>query len=335
MILDTRLGNTPRWWLTPPKDGKMRVPDQVRESVVFVGRLIAYGTEERQRPLGTAFFVSVPSEAFPDVTYLYLVTARHVAKGLSLGGPWFLRFNVTGGGIGQATAEDGKGWWYHPTEPEAVDAAVHEVIVSPGMDFKHVPVSIFATEEVIQGHDIGPGDMVFITGLFTKMSGRRRNIPIVRTGNVAMLPPERIPGIEIDTGKPVESEVYLVEARSIGGLSGSPVFVRETIYFPLDLPDPGKEDQSAKRVEMMQGPGAFFLLGLMHGHWDIREQDLNEIEILTGGEGKQGVNLGIAVVVPAKKIWEVLNQRALVELRRQQDEERRAKEGTTTSDLGG
>jgi len=37
MILDTRLGNTPRWFLTPPKDYTMRVPDEIRDCVVFLG----------------------------------------------------------------------------------------------------------------------------------------------------------------------------------------------------------------------------------------------------------------------------------------------------------
>jgi hypothetical protein len=58
------------------------------------------------------------------------------------------------------------------------------------------------------------------------MTGRKRNIPIVRTGNISMIPSEKVPGIQIRRGESVESEVYLIEARSVGGLSGSPVFIR-------------------------------------------------------------------------------------------------------------
>ena len=43
---------------------------------------------------------------------------------------------------------------------------------------------------------------------------------IVRTGNIASMPEEAV-----DLGSSGSQEVYLVESRSIGGLSGSPVFL--------------------------------------------------------------------------------------------------------------
>ena len=315
MFLDSRLGNTPRWFLSRPKDWKMRVPDTVRDCVVFVGRVINYGTEERRMPAGTAFIVTVPSEEYPDTVYMYIVTARHVARQLSLGGPWFVRFNLKAGEFAEATVDEG-GWWYHPTESETVDAAVRELPFSEAMEFSAVPVSAFATEEIIKRHDIGPGDAVFFTGLFTKMMGRRRNIPIVRMGNLSMLPTERVP-IRIDKGvakEIVESEVYLVEARSLGGLSGSPVFVRETIYMPVIQITPVAGE--SRRDVSMQSHGAFFLLGVMHGHWDIRKEDFNEIEMPPPREDEEALNLGVAIVVPAKKIREILYRPELVEKRR-------------------
>ena len=60
--------------------------------------------------------------------------------------------------------------------------------------------------------------------------------------NIAMIPDEPV------TTSLGDIKAYLVEARSIGGLSGSPAFVRET----------GAE-----------GTGSFYLLGLMHGHWGV------------------------------------------------------------------
>ena len=85
MFLDTRLGNTPRWWVATPKDWNMRIPDEYRECVVFVGRIIGEGSTERRRLIGTAFYVGVTSEEHPGTCYVFLVTARHVAKQLSLG----------------------------------------------------------------------------------------------------------------------------------------------------------------------------------------------------------------------------------------------------------
>ena len=124
---------------------------------------------------------------------------------------------------------------YHPTERKYVDAAV--TFFSPSythlsqLEVEHVPVGMFADEKVIKQRHIGVGDEVFITGLFTKVQETTKNIPIVRTGTVAMIPGEKIPfGDNL-------IEAYLVEARSIGGLSGSPVFVRETLGVSLIDPE--------------------------------------------------------------------------------------------------
>jgi hypothetical protein len=52
---------------------------------------------------------------------------------------------------------------------------------------------------------------------------------------------------------------------------------------------------------------------MMHGHWDIRESDLNKPTIAP--ELRHGVNIGIGIVVPAEKILETINQPRLVEFR--------------------
>jgi hypothetical protein len=50
---------------------------------------------------------------------------------------------------------------------------------------------MFVTESVIHERRIGPGDLVFMVGLFTRMTGKRKNFPIVRIGNMAMMPSEK------------------------------------------------------------------------------------------------------------------------------------------------
>ena len=55
----------------------------------------------------------------------------------------------------------------------------------------------------------------------------------------------------------------------------------------------------------------------MQGHWDIPPEKKNDF--LMDGEFKS-VNMGIAIVVPAKKILEVLNHPELIEIRRKDDE---------------
>src|SRR5262249_31714644 len=163
--------------------------------------------------------------------------------------------------------------------------------------------SLFLTDELAKERNIGAGDEVFMTGLFTKMQGKSRNAPIVRTGNVALIP---------DSGETLscmkgfrDAEAYLVEARSVGGLSGSPALVRETLYSEGEFGPRGAPPEKL-RVALLAGAGSFSLLGLVHGHLEIRPEERNEPDPKVGADEDQNtVNMGIAVVVPAKKIKEV------------------------------
>jgi hypothetical protein len=114
-----------------------------------------------------------------------------------------------------------------------------------------------------------------------------------------MLPDEQI---QVDGGF---ADVYLVEARSVGGMSGSPVFVRPTMALD-EATVFGEGNQTLMGVS-----SELRLLGLMHGHWDIQESDLNKPHY---SGNPNGVNLGIGVVVPASKILETLEHPHLIEL---------------------
>lgn len=65
------------------------------------------------------------------------------------------------------------------------------------------------------------------------------------------------------------------------------------------------------------------LLGLVHGHWDVEESEINNPKV--NQNRKQGVNYGIAIVVPAIKIYETLNRPELVKMRQEQEEAEVAK----------
>jgi hypothetical protein len=149
-----------------------------------------------------------------------------------------------------------------------------------------------ATEEVMREKNIGlGGDETFIVGLFKSHYGRQRNEPIIRVGNLAMMRSE-----SVYTNYCGYTEAYLVEARSISGLSGSPVFVHTPLFQP---------------------PGAtqYHLLGLMHGHFDIK--NLNENTVVDSEEeASDGINTGVGVVIPVEKILETIDQPELVELRK-------------------
>jgi hypothetical protein len=217
------------------------------------------------------------------------VTAKHVAEKLT-SYRFFIRINRKDGESQFLKAEGAK-WFTHPTDG-SVDVAFLPWAPSEEFDYKAVSVDSFLSDETIQKEGIGIGDEVFIMGLFAHASGSKKNQPIIRIGNIAMIPDEVIP---TELGN---VEAYLVEARSIGGLSGSPAFVRKTV--PI-------------------GIGGFYLLGLMHGHWDIPAKNKNDLMMADDLFGK--VNMGIAIVVPAKKIREVLNQSELMKDRERIEEE--------------
>jgi hypothetical protein len=300
--VDKRLGNTLQYYLSPREDINMRVPDEIRQCVVFVGLPVPRPNGQVALSFcGTAFFVAIPSVIIPNDSYIYLVTAKHVAVALE-GKPFLVRVNTKDGKSGLIKGEGAK-WWYHPVDP-SVDVAVIPWAPPQNVEYKTIPVSMFLSDEVIRSQSIGTGDEVFITGLFAHLVGSSRNLPIVRMGNIAMMPGEPVMSTELGN-----IEAYLIEARSIGGLSGSPAFVRETI--PM-------------------GIGSFYFLGLMHGHWDIPPETKNDQLIMDNEKGGQ-VNIGIAIVIPAKKVMEVLNHPDLIELRKNNDETWR-KRNTPTLD---
>ena len=281
----------------------MRVPDEVRQCTVFLARATAQaGRKVSLRFLGSAFFVGIPSEDPQAIhSYVYLVTAKHVAEGAQGEDIW-IRAN-TKEGTSIALSSQRSQWWGHPTD-ESVDVAVLPWAPPDNIEYRRADQDMFLTDEIIASKKIGSGDEVFLTGLFAHLSGSERNLPIVRMGNLAMMPDEPVPtSVGLIDG-------YLIEARSIGGLSGSPVFVRESV--PL-------------------GIGSFYLMGLMHGHWDIPPENKNDTIDAVGASG--AVNMGIAIVVPIKKILEVINRKELVDIRRRTDEERRKERMPTMDEI--
>lgn len=271
----------------------MVVPDEVRKSVVF----LLYNGANEIKLAGTAFFASVEIDKKKNLSYL--ITARHVIEGVKKRGSdqkVTIRINLAAEGT-KLVISDLDQWKYHPTDP-SVDVAV--LPFSPPQneyDYLSIPTSMAAIDEVIREEGIGIGDEVFLTGLFYKHSGKERNLPILRVGNIAMMPAEKIPTRDLGN-----IEAYLVEARSIGGLSGSPVFV----YLGHMRPKNGSVALGGQR-------NLFYWLGLMHGHWDI---DKNRIDFAVDNPQENQLNTGIAVVVPVSKILETLNQEEFIKARK-------------------
>lgn len=270
----------------------MRIPDALIKSVGFVSRYDSGQMELRFG--GTAFVAGVKMDE--KLGLAHLVTAKHVAEAIEPAEAVIAMNGKDGLPLYLRTGE--ANWFYHPTEKNSVDVAVMPFgsVRFADYDITWVPEGILATDQRIAEYDIGLGDELIIVGLFTRFFGSTKLIPIVRTGNLAMMPTDKVPTTEFG-----DIDAYLAEGRSIGGLSGSPVFVRNTYNIPVNTP---------KGMTHLAGLGSFHLLGLMHGHWDVPAKFRN-------AEEAEAVNMGVSIVIPAKKILEVLYHPELVAMRKE------------------
>lgn len=276
----------------------MIVPDELRKCVAFVAMPMANGDT---RLVGTAFFLGREIEGTTR-SFSYLVTAKHVIEGIRSKGveKAFIRLNHVNG-ESRWLETNVTDWLYHPTESN-VDVAVLRAGVPEHCDHLLYPISLVVTPEIISKEQIGLGTEVFLVGLFAHHSGQKKNIPIVRVGNISAMPEELV---ETRLGK---IDAYLVEARSIGGLSGSPVFANL-----------GLVRVHEGQLKFTSGGPIFYLLGLMHGHWDVGISELDEAVVDT--TGVQRVNMGIGIVVPVAKIIEVIRQPRIAEAEASHEEE--------------
>ena len=283
----------------------MRVPDDILKCNVF----LCVHTGKDFEPGGTAYFVSVPSETTAGL-YAYLVTAKHcIIQAKQKYGDLFIRLNRRDGGL-QLIRIDSD--WIFP-EDTSVDLAVLPIALdTANLDVKFVDKSLMATPEILDLHSIGIGDEVFISGLFTKHYGTKKNIPIVRSGIIAAMPDE--PVQDRTTG--LSYSAYLIEARSIDGLSGSPVFVHLSHVRP------------SKDGNIMFGSDLIFLIGTIRGHWDhLEPQWQTTVDFV---KELEQVNMGIATATPSTELHKIIFGDRLVEHRKKHDEEIKKKLGTTS-----
>lgn len=226
-----------------------------------------------------------------------MVTALHVINNIEGAGKTpnkiFLRVNTKEGGAEHIhiPAEN----WVRPSidaqiEDGKVDAAV---CWFPGnnttkYDYLLMPASNeIAFRQLLEDEDIGIGDDVFFTGLFRYHAATERNEPIVRSGNIAAMPEK----ISTDYGP---QYAFLVESRSMGGFSGSPVFVTPG-FFRFD-----EEGELKIRPTF----GSSYLIGVISGHWDAPE----DVQVMGGLPERTSLNMGIAKVTPMEKVFPLITE---------------------------
>jgi hypothetical protein len=220
--------------------------------------------------------------------FTWLITAKHVIEGIREKGinEVYIRVNNTHGLAVWEAVGNIDLWKFHPTDT-SVDVAVIDCVLDEGLyDHLGVGTDLAMNQELRNRYQIALGDEVLVTGLFRHHHGARKNIPIVRTGNLAALDEEKV---VVRTG---EIDAYLIESRSIGGLSGSPVFVNIGNL------------RAINGQLMTYATAQFVWLGIIHGHYDAT--DLHEDEVVEDAVTATKINVGIAIVIPASKVLETI-----------------------------
>lgn len=149
-----------------------------------------------------------------------------------------------------------------------------------------------------------------MVGRYSPQEGTEANTPVVRYGHIALMNKEPLKHEYYG-----EQESFMVEMRSIGGYSGSPVMAYKRPYSPKY-----GEGEGTPGVKLV-GDLKQRLLGMDWGHFDERvllEYDVNGHRVKTTMVAKRGS--AMAGVVPAWHIMELLMHPKLVEARKMDDE---------------
>jgi len=283
-LVDRRIGGCPRYFIGDESEELVQVPLELLRCIAYVCARARTGA--RQWVEGTAYFVSVEESG---EMFWYLVTVAHVVDAVhakpSGDREIYIRLNTRSGGTRMVRTKY-KDWLRH--EDAGNDVAVYRW-PSLGSDLDHLawPITVQMLDDLVGAFQIGPGDDIVFPGLFAQVPGQRQSLPIVRVGNIAAKCDEPIflKDIERDIQKS-----FLIEARSIPGISGSPVFVHMGHTRQVATPD-GRE-----RRDFMGIP--LYWMGMIHGHYDDKARP--------GRRGRNPINVGIALVIPYERVVDVI-----------------------------
>jgi hypothetical protein len=305
-----------------------RIPNVVADCTFYLYES-EHAARQGKNAGGSGFLVSVTA-ADPTYCYVYAVTNKHLVDDNFCA----LRLNRKSGDTDCIVTEKDN-WVPHP---DGDDVAIYPLSLQGDFKSHSVPMEWFADRECIETYNLGYGDDVFLVGRLIAQSGRQKNTPVVRFGNISL---------SADPTEPVkynnrEQEAFLVECRSISGFSGSPVFVQADRWYsgpeaqkiwefrkrkqPLLNEDPPFDVGPKPKLGTEYCPWAVrvgpLLLGIDFGHLPI----WNDVYCKTRKtEYRAQSNTGIAGVVPNWKIKDLLDTPSLVDGRAEEDEKLKKK----------
>lgn len=219
--------------------GMPRLHPDLHRLAVFL-----YGTDPSgaitSEPEGTGFLVSYPMVE-REGTHAYLVSNYHVA--ITTGCARFAAFDENKRlrlfGI------DREEWQFDPNGDDLSIIDITDYLNhADAANCIAIPISSIVTDKFVEDAELGIGDDVFMIGL---LAGHAHGEPVGRFGNIAAVPNPNAP---VEQGHKKKRPSFLVDMRSRGGHSGSPVTVYRVgsgdlsyLFFPEKpraLPIPGE-----------------------------------------------------------------------------------------------
>jgi hypothetical protein len=291
-----------------------RIETQISKSIVFISAVAKWPDKDGQPGAradfgGTGFLVSIADGRLgkdahgKDLGFVYMVTNRHVALGIETNADgtctalqvrqMFVVMNLkdsTNGNRSTTVPLSPQTHWYFPKN-QAIDLAVIPFGIPDAVDALTIPTSTFLLPDVIAKQQVVPGDKVLTGGFYDGFPGLHEIQPILREGVLAMMPDGPMTTTVCGQGT-----VYLADIHIIPGNSGSPLFVMPTFQIGV--------------------PMTFGLLGVVSGYM-IEKEDAT-LTPTTTWAGSVNANSGIAMVVPAEQLNELLDIPELQLLREQE-----------------
>jgi hypothetical protein len=277
---------------------KMQIEDETLHCVAFLG----VDTEAGFFACGTCFFVQVIEK---DMAFVYAITASHVI-GSAHGETISVRVQRTSGAP-RTFRTLNSDWMTHPDSTVDICLYPVDLVKWDTDDDLHIVAltwpSMAMTIAEAEQCGFGIGSDIFIPNVFTAALGEKQNLPVVRFGHVAAM------AIEPIRFASPKRPAYLIETRSLGGMSGSPVI------FHTDPARKGRRKPFKREADTGLLITPYFLVGILKGNWSG-----SYIDDFVGTDNMHSdaeFNSGLSVVLPVIDILEAIYQPRLCEQRRE------------------
>ena len=276
----------------------MGMIELIIQTIVFLFALNPTAEVPHPIPIGTAFIVQWPVSEDSEQYIPLIVTSKHV---IGDNQKVYGRFNTKKGSSTTLVEYDltklrnDNDYWEH--FDEGVDIIIFRTQNFDKTKYEAVPQTHIASKETFKNENIQETNDVKFPGLLINFLGSNQNYPILKDGSIALIPDEKVP-IKYKVGhKEIQTkqELIFLNAISVPGLSGSPVFL---------WPGP-------RLIENIfnTGGGKPYLIGVMHGFYPAIPRDTIKVET-TDTKVCFQENSGVAIVFPSYKILEIFTQDA-------------------------